>query len=100
MPDAERGVPEGPSLRLGIWKELMRKLEDPDWQFMDLLVAGVPLGVDGDMPRVESVFEEKTSWTLGIHLARRQSSRITTRPSRGTRTRSWSSSEKMKETAS
>ena len=33
--------------------------DDPDWEFVDSMGEGVPLGVDEQLPRTPAVFEEK-----------------------------------------
>ena len=40
-------------------------LGDPDGDFLVVIAAdGVPIGVDIELPRTPSVFEEKTKWPL------------------------------------
>ena len=65
VPGEERGIAENQAFYLGIWKHVLRSLGDPDWAYCDLLAWGVSIGVDGDMPRVPEVFEEKVRWNLG-----------------------------------
>ena len=43
-------VPAGQPFRLFLLKELLSVANDPDTSFVDLLVSGVPLGVDEPMP--------------------------------------------------
>ena len=43
----------------------MRKdFGDPDWEFFDQLAEGVPIGVDGAMPRNPGLYPPKVRWTL------------------------------------
>ena len=64
VPKEEQEVASGQVVHLGLVKALLHEAGDPDSQLMDVLAAGVPIGVDGDMPRTPEVFEEKTNWSL------------------------------------
>ena len=73
VPEAERGVADGQSFHLGILSKLLQVLKDPDWRCVGEAAAGVPLGVDVEMPRTPAVFEAKTKWELaddGLHPER------------------------------
>ena len=44
---------------------MLELVNDEDWKFLESVVEkGVELGVDQTMPRVPSVYEEKTKWTV------------------------------------
>ena len=45
------GIARAQPLRLGVVKALLKELGDPDWEFFGQLSEGVPIGVDGAMPR-------------------------------------------------
>ncbi|CAE6954665.1 LRRC45 [Symbiodinium sp. KB8] len=49
-------VPAGQPFRLFLLKALLSVANDPDTAFIDLLVSGVPLGVDEPMPPCPSLF--------------------------------------------
>ena len=49
-------VPHGQPFRLFLLKALLTVAKDPDTDFVDLLVSGVPLGVDEPMPSCPSLF--------------------------------------------
>ena len=49
-------VPAGQPFRLFLLKALLSVANDPDTSFVDLLVSGVPLGVDEPMPPCPSLF--------------------------------------------
>eukprot|EP00438_Fugacium_kawagutii_P028291 Skav219866 [mRNA] locus=scaffold777:33085:36336:+ [translate_table: standard] len=43
----------------------LKMIEDPDADFLnEVASAGVPIGVDVELPRVEDVFEPKTKWAV------------------------------------
>ena len=65
LPLSATKAASGQSLRLDLIKEILTKAGDPDAGFFDMLKVGVPLGVDGAMPRTPQVYEEKVRWKLG-----------------------------------
>ena len=54
--DLLRRVPAGQPFRLFLLDALLAFFNDPDRSFVDLLVDGVPLGVDSDMPSCPTLF--------------------------------------------
>ena len=59
MPAAEDVVATGQVFHLPLMAGLLRAYGDPDWQFVQGISEGVPLGVHEDLPRTPAVFEEK-----------------------------------------
>ena len=57
-------VVEGQVMRLGMLSTVLKELQDPDWRFVEEIGSGVKLGVDVELPRTPSVFEEKVRWNL------------------------------------
>ena len=47
---------------VALLKAFLTLAGDPDTSICDLSAAGVPLGVDCELPRVPEVYEEKTKW--------------------------------------
>ena len=64
VPTSNRGAASGQALHLGVAGALMRKFGDPDWEFLEQLAAGVPLGVGVEMPRTPAVHDPKTKRAL------------------------------------
>jgi hypothetical protein len=64
MPAAEDVVVEGQVFHLPLMAGILRAYGDPDWRFVQDLGEGVSLGVDEELPRTPSVFEEKGKWRL------------------------------------
>ena len=61
---AEIGVASGQPMHLGMLGAILKSFWDLDWRFVSGLGEGVPIGVDGDMPRCPLIFERKTTWAL------------------------------------
>jgi hypothetical protein len=59
MPESEDVVSAGQVFHLVLITNLLRTCGGPDWSFVQWLGDGVPLGVEEDLPRTPSVFEEK-----------------------------------------
>ena len=51
--------------RLKALSGVLKAFGDPDWAFPLGLVGGVPVGVDGSLPRAEAIYEAKVRWSLG-----------------------------------
>ena len=64
VPEQEQVVEEGQCMRLGFISGILRALSDPDHEYIKELAGGVPLGLDGAMPRAPVVFEKKTRWAV------------------------------------
>ena len=54
----------GQVFHLHLIAKLLKLYGDPDWEFVDGMGEGVPLGVDEQMPRTPAVFGEKGKWKL------------------------------------
>jgi hypothetical protein len=57
-------VASGQVFHLKLIGRLLKLCGDPDWEFVDSMGEGVPLGVDEQLPRTPAVFEEKGKWKL------------------------------------
>ena len=64
IPQDHRTCAQGQTFFLGLIAALLKEAGDPDWRFYLEVGDGVPLGVDGSLPRVPAVFEEKLRWKL------------------------------------
>ena len=51
-------------MRLGFISGILRALADPDHEYVRGLAGGVPLGLDGAMPRAPLIYEKKTRWSV------------------------------------
>eukprot|EP00974_Lingulodinium_polyedra_P016291 1578384-Lingulodinium_polyedra.AAC.1 len=49
-------------LQVRLLQALLREARGPDAEVMEILAAGVPLGVDTELPRTPRVIEEKSKW--------------------------------------
>jgi hypothetical protein len=49
---------------VGLLESILKAAGDPDQAITGLLVHGVPLGVNEELPRLPEVFEEKVSWSV------------------------------------
>ena len=56
-------------LQVRLIQALLRAAGDPDAEFYEDMVRGVPLGVVGEMPSTQAMFEVKTAWAAGCHAA-------------------------------
>ena len=54
----------GAGFHLALISKPLCAYEDPDWQYVEGLADGVPLGVGVDVPRTPAVVEEKGRWRL------------------------------------
>ena len=61
-------IPHGQPFLLPMIAELAKRCGDPDWRILcedeDSYSTGVPVGVEGRMPRTPSVFERKLKWRV------------------------------------
>ena len=64
MDEKEDVVASGQVFHLKLIGRLLKMYDDPDWEFVDSMGEGVPLGVDMQLPRTPAVFEEKGKWKL------------------------------------
>jgi hypothetical protein len=62
--EKEDVVASGQVFHLKLIGRLLKLYGDPDWEFVDGMGEGVPLGVDEQLPRTPAVFEEKGKWKL------------------------------------
>ena len=67
-------VPPGQPFRLFLLKALLSVSGDPDTGFIDLLVSGVPLGVDEPMPSCPSLFPAPPATEPDVDLSHCESS--------------------------
>ena len=64
MNASEDVVSFGQVFHLHLIAKLLKLYGDPDWEFVDGMGDGVPLGVDEQMPRTPAVCEVKGKWKL------------------------------------
>ena len=64
LDEKEDVVASGQVFHLKLIGRLLKMYGDPDWEFVDGMGEGVPLGVDEQLPRTPAVFEEKGKWKL------------------------------------
>jgi len=64
VPLEDRGVAENQPMYLGILGWMLEAFGDPDFAYLLVVGEGVPVGIDGNMPRTPLVYEEKTRWSL------------------------------------
>ena len=64
VPEQEQAVERGQCMRLGSISGILRALSDPDHEYVKGLAEGIPLGLDGAMPRAPLTFEKKTRWAV------------------------------------